>query len=347
MTTRTAILSLWMSLAAPAALAQSTVYTLDDAGWAETPAETLDESSRQIADARRALAEGRPGAARSILDDFIRRYEAQGHRLLPQAYRLRGDAKVALRDEFEALYDYEAVVRSFPASEEMVVAVEREYEIARAYAAGKRKKFLGMRIEPADDIAIEIFMRTQERLPGSAIAEQASISLADYYFNRRDWEFASEAYELYLLNYPQGPNALKAQKRRIYSEIAGYAGPARDSRPLIEAREQIRRFERLYPAEAAQTGLDAALIERVDETLAQQMLATANWYLRIKDPPSARLTLRRLIAKYPTSDAARSGMAIMDARGWPYELASQGEGPSSAETPSEEESDDAPPGVNQ
>lgn len=303
---------------AQGATAQSRTYTLDEGGWVEgeTPEPGSDEA--RIAEARSLLAEGRPGAAEALLTEYIRQYETSRNPFLPQAYRLRGDARVARGDEFKALYDYESVIQSFPASEEVAVAVEREFEIAQRYDSGLRKKWLGLRVEPAGDIAIEIYIRTQERLPGSALAEQAAIALADYYFDRRDWPFATEAYDLYLLNFPQGPSAIKAQKRRIYAEIAGYGGPARDTRPLIEARERIRRFARLYPAEAEASGLNEELIDRVDESLAEQMLVTSKWYLRVKDNPSARYTLRRLVEKYPTTLAAREGMEIMDDRGWPY-----------------------------
>jgi tetratricopeptide (TPR) repeat protein len=305
-------------LCAQHVLAQSRTYTLDEGGWVEGEAPEPGSDAARIAEARSLLAEGRAGAAESLLTDFIREFETSRNPFLPQAYRLRGDARVARGDEFKALYDYEAVIQSFPASEEVAIAVEREFEIAKRYAAGMRKKWLGLRVEPAGDIAIEIYIRTQERLPGSALAEQAAIALADYYFDRRDWPFATEAYDLYLLNFPQGPSAIKAQKRRIYAEIAGYGGPARDTRPLIEARERIRRFARLYPAEAEASGLNEELIDRVDESLAEQMLVTSKWYLRVKDNPSARYTLRRLIEKYPTTIAAREGMDIMDQRGWPY-----------------------------
>lgn len=306
-------------MSAPArAQSASPTYTLDEGGWVEGDAPEPGTDEARIAEARQLLAEGRAGGAESILAEFIRRYETTRNPFLAEAYRLRGDARVARGDEFAALYDYEAVVRSFPASEEVAVSVEREFAIAQRYAAGLRKKWFGLRIEPAGDIAIEIFIRTQERLPGSALAEQAAIALADYYFDRRDWPFAAEAYDLYLLNFPQGPSAIKAQKRRIYAEVAGYGGPNRDTRPLIEARERIRRFARLYPAEAQATGLNEQLIERVDESLAEQMLVTSKWYLRVKDAPSARYTLRRLIDKYPTSAAAREGMDLMDARGWSY-----------------------------
>ena len=305
---------------APGALAQSRTYTLDEGGWVEGEAPEPGSDAARLAEARALLAEGRAGAAEALLTEFIREYETSRNPLLPQAYRLRGDARTKRGDEFKALYDYEAVVQSFPGSEEVAIAVEREFEIAQRYASGMRKKWLGLRVEPAGDIAIEIYIRTQERLPGSALAEQAAIALADYYFDRRDWPFATEAYDLYLLNFPQGPNAIKAQKRRIYAEIAGYGGPARDTRPLIEARERIRRFSRLYPAEAEASGLNEELIDRVDESLAEQMLVTSKWYLRVKDNPSARYTLRRLVEKYPTTLAAREGMSLMDARGWPYTI---------------------------
>jgi outer membrane protein assembly factor BamD (BamD/ComL family) len=320
-------------LAAQGAIAQSQTYTLDEGGWVEGPPPEPGSDQARIDDAIRLLAEGRNGDARSALSEFIRQYENTRNPFLAQAYRLRGDAKVAQGDEFKALYDYETVIRSFPGSEEVAIAVEREFTIAQRYDKGLRKKFFGLRIEPAGDIAVEIYIRTQERLPGSALAEQAAIALADHYFDRRDWIFAAETYDLYLLNFPQGPNAIKAQKRRIYSEIAGYGGPERDTRPLIEARERIRRFERLYPAEAQASGLNEQLIERIDESLAEQMLVTSKWYLRVKDNPSARYTLRRLIMKYPTSVAAQTGMEIMESRGWSYATdRDHGTGPSGLES---------------
>jgi hypothetical protein len=63
------------------------------------------------------------------------------------------------------------------------------------------------------------------------------------------------------------------------------------------------------------------------------MLVTSKWYLRVKDNPSARYTLRRLIAKYPTSVAAQTGMEIMESRGWSYATdRDHGTGPSGFES---------------
>lgn len=303
--------------AAPAALAQSQTFELNDTGgWTQTDAPAPGTDAAEIAAARRDIAEGRFGAARSRLNAFISRNDRTANPYLPEALRLRGDAKTAAGAEYKALYDYERVIREFPASEEFVVAVERELDIASRYSAGLKKKFFGLRIEDASDLAVEIYIRAQERLPGSALAERAAIELADHYFVRRDMDLAEESYELYMLNFPQGPNSLKALKRRIYANIARFRGPRYDGGGLIDASILTQRLMDLYPAEAEKEGLDETMIQRLDDSAALQMLETARWYLRTGDEPAARLTLRRLVVKHPATPAAQQAMDLMQRRAW-------------------------------
>lgn len=268
-----------------------------------------------LARARKALAEDRPGEAKSILDGFIDRHEKTSNPWLPQAYLYRGDAVSALGNEFTALYDYEAVAR-FPQAPEYALAIERELEIAVRYVNGLDRKFLGVRFVDASEIGTELLIRVQERLPGSRLAERAGIELADYYYRDRDMALASEAYDLFLQNYPRSEYRMRAMQRRIYASIARYKGPRYDGKPLADAQVLIRRFMVQYPAQAQQTGLDEALLVRVDESGAQNMLQTADWYLGRGDTVSARYTLRRLIARHPQTNAAARAMDLCAARGW-------------------------------
>ena len=59
-----------------------------------------------------------------------------------------------------------------------------------------------------------------------------------------------------------------------------------------------------------------ALVARLDESSAAQMLDTGTWYMKQSDAVSARLTFRRLIRKYPTTAAAARALEIMDREGW-------------------------------
>ena len=256
------------------ASAQSAEYELDESGeWKEvrTPAPGTDEAV--IAEARRELARDRPGRARDILDEWIGRNELGESPWLPAAYLLRAEARLARDDHWAALYDLERIIRLYPASEEFAAAVEREVEIGLLFTKGTKRKLWGMRIVPAKSDGAELLIRAQERLPGSALAERAAIELADYYFNERDIKLAREAYDLYILNYPRGPNLAKALERRIITNIALFKGPEHDASSLIDAREQALAFARVFPAEAEARGMDATLVDRIDESTAAQLLA--------------------------------------------------------------------------
>lgn len=292
-------------------------YKLDDQGQfvlEAAPAPGTDAAI--ITQARKLLAEDRPASAKDLLDAWIERNDFTGNRLLPQAYLLRGDAISADGDEYQALYDYEQVIKAYPGSPEFVIAVEREVEIGNRYLHGLDRKWLGMRIANAEDVGVELMVRAQERMPGSRLGERASIELADYFYRERELSSASDAYELFEKNYPTSQYKPFAMERRIYANVARFKGPRYDSRPLTDARVLTRRFVNAYPARAAETGLNDALIVRIDDSAAESMWVSADWYFQRGDQPGGRYVLKRLVAKYPQSAAAERAVKLMIEKGW-------------------------------
>lgn len=308
------------AIAAALATAQGPAFKLErDGRWQleREPEPGSDEAV--VAEARRQLAEGRPGAAHARIDAWIQANDPDGRGASPwlaEAYLLRGDALVAQDREFKALFDYEVVASRFPDSTAFVRAIEREVEIAVMYSHGLRRRVWGFRIGAADETAVELLIRAQERLPGSVVAERAAIELADHYFRQREMKLAGEAYDLYLQNYPSGASRVKAMQRRIFTNIARFKGPAYDGAALIDAQQQIRRFSAELPGEAERLGINDALLSRVDESLAQQRLLTARWRLEQGDLASARYLLRRVVREHPGSTAASEAIQIMQRREW-------------------------------
>lgn len=300
------------------ARAQGPEYRLDESGtWQKVASPEAGSDEAVIAAARQHLAEGRPEKAKSVLDPWLEKNGNGDSPLLPQAYLLRGDALTASGNEYKALYDYEqGVILRYPATEEFITAIERELEIGVRYVNGLRYKWLGMRIWDATQIGEELLIRVQERVPNSRLAERAGIELADYYYRNRDLELAGEAYELFLLNYPESAYKMKAMERRVYSAIGQYKGPRYDSSKLLDAQALIRRFANLYPSEAEQAGLNDALVARIDESAAAELLESARWYLKEGDGVSARYTLQRLVAKHPSTAAGTLALDILTERGW-------------------------------
>ena len=190
---RHALLILLLSLlvGGGSARAQGTEYTLDDFDqWKPQAGPTpLDPVLQQ---AQLALANNEPQRAKALAENFLEQNPLSPARA--EALLIKGDALLAMDNEWQALFAYEELARRYATTSVFVPALEREYEIARAYAYGLRRKFFGtFRLIDAGDDAQEILIRIQERLPGSELAEKAGMELADFYFRIRDMPLAADA----------------------------------------------------------------------------------------------------------------------------------------------------------
>ncbi len=284
-------------------LAQDQTFELSpEDTWKQVDEVDPRSGQARLLRARKAILDGSPQRAVDLATAFINLFPDSP--MVPDAYLIRGDALQAMGNEYEALFDYEEIARGYPNSAVFVTALQREFEIAREYARGRARKLFGLlRILPAEEDAEEILIRIQERLPGSRLAEEAGMELADYYFRTRDLRMASEAYDLFVENYPRSKDINKARLRLIYSFLADYRGPRYDASGLEEARLRLEDLRVTDPGLAQRIGVEALLV-RIYESDARKMLVTADYYLSVSDPVSAEFTIRRLIERYPDSIAS-------------------------------------------
>ncbi len=309
---------------------QSVQRKLSDEGtWQITEQPETGTPEHEIYMARKALANKDYSDARKRADAFIDAHPQ--HILVGDAMLIRGECLQATENYYKALYDYESVAVGYPGSESFTIALEREYEIAEIFAAGKRRKLWGMRLLSAKEEAAELFIRIQERLPGSQLAQKAGKALADFYFNERDLALAVIAYDLYIENFPRAEDRERAMERIVHANLAKSKGAEFDPSGLYEARAWIDMIENRFPAESEQMGADA-LRSRIDESDANRMLYDAKWYFDQDDYVSTRFVLKKLLRKYPATVAAQNGYLVMVDQGWvaapattPAEIASQPE----------------------
>jgi len=303
-----ALVALAVALGTTPALAAKSqeTYRLEQDQWQKQ--EVLDPGTPQgeLQRVRKLLAEDKNKLAGKRASEWIEHYP--NHPELAEAHLLRGDALVARRYYFKALFDYEHVAQVHPQSEQFHTALEREFEIAKLFAAGMKRRWLaGVRMLPASDEAEELFIRVQERSPGSEVGEKASLALGEFYFNRAQMGSAAEAYQLFLVNYPDSRYRQRAMLRLIQSNLATFKGPRFDSTGLIEAAQRLKTFRKEYPVSAQRLGAQALLV-RIDESLALQDFYRARWYDRVGQRVSAVYTYRRVVSDRPQTVAARAAM---------------------------------------
>lgn len=285
-------------------------FRLSGDAWQEQSNFDPSSPEGQLQAIRKQIAAGDAKDAQDAAEQWIERYD--GHPMMDEAYLLRGDARAARQHYFKALFDYEIVIRQYPASDHFVTALEREFEIARLFANGMKRKWLGTRMLSAVGEAEEIFIRIQERLPGSELGEQAMLELGDLYFRQAEMTSAVDAYDLFLLNYPRSSYRERAMLRLIEASLATFKGPRFDPTGLIEASQRIKQFERDFPASAERLGADALLV-RINELLALKQQRVAEWYVARGDEVAAAYMYQRVVRDYPQTSAARlSAQALRD-----------------------------------
>ncbi len=298
------------------------VYQLDNNQWQLEAAPEPGTPEGLLQDIRKAIAQEHFDKARELASRWIK--DHPNHPLVPEAYLLRGDAKVGQKNYFKALFDYERILRNYPGSQQFETALEREFHIARMFSNGVKRKLWGIRFVSAYGEAEEIFILTQERSPGSELGERASLELGDHFMRLGDMGQAAIAYEMFLKNYPRSLHREQAMLRLIQANLATFRGPRFDSTGLSEAAERIKMYGKEFPAAAEQLGADALLV-RIDESLARQALKQAEWYEKRGNNVSAVTVYQRAVADYPRTAAAQDAAIRLDKLKAPHVAAVTGD----------------------
>lgn len=307
-----ALLTVMLAATTARPAAGQETYRLDDGQWRQISRIDPASPEGQLQTIRRELASGNYKKAQELVEAWMETYPRSD--LMSEALLLQGDAMVARGNEYKALYPYERVIREYPGSEQYMTALEREYAISQQYAAGYKRRFLGMRVLSAKDEAEEMFIRIQERAPGSALGEDASMALGEYYYREGKMRSAVAAYDMFLVNYPRSARIERAMLRLIQANLATYRGPRFDATGLLEASERIRQYSDQYPAAAERLGADALLV-RIDESMALQLLYNGEWYSQRGKWLSAATMYRRLVADYPDTAAADEAIQRLQGMG--------------------------------
>tara|TARA_R110002095_G_scaffold130300_2_gene113011 strand:+ start:239 stop:1261 length:1023 start_codon:yes stop_codon:yes gene_type:complete len=322
-------------LLSPSTLAQTESELTESGDWQTTSAPEPGSDQAVLAEAQRLIAEGNPAGASSKLSSWIEKNKRSRTPHIAQAYYLRGLARLEDDREYKALFDFELVIRDYSDSEYYTKAIEREYDIAILYINGLKRRFLGVRFESGRPIGEELLIRTQERLPGSKLAETAALDLANHYYKNRRLKLAAEMYEIFRINHPDSRNLRYAMLREIECNISRFKGPRYDGSGLLDAKILIEQYQRDYPGESIRSGITDGLNAWIDESAAQQALDTAKWYLKTNDKPAAKFILARLLRRHPATIAADHGLQIMLDNDW---LTLDEEPVSASQTPENQDS---------
>jgi outer membrane assembly lipoprotein YfiO len=266
-----------------------------------TPDPALDQIEQLI-------SVNQPNAARKLALQWLKTNKSSPNR--DRALFLLAEAYFRLGDRIWSFYQYDELLDNYAESRLYYPALQRQYDIADAFLRGFKRKFLWMRILGAEEEAVEMLYRIQQRSPGSPIAEKALLRTADYYYSDGQYDLAADVYAAYARSYPRSSVIQTVRLRQAFSYYAQFRGVRFDPTPMTDARAQLVDLIKEYPEMARQENLPA-FIERIDATFARKLYVTANYFERVHEPKAMAYYYQYLVKTYPNSPEADKARKIL------------------------------------
>lgn len=215
-----------------------------------------------------------------------------------------GVCQERMGDIGKAAAAFKDMIDRYPYSERLNDAVEHQFELAEAMLDGKKTKFLGMAILPAQDTAAELYQHIVRSAPYGPYGAVAQYRLGDAHTALGNYEDADRAYQAVIDEYPNSEYAPKAKYKIAETSYKAATKEAYRSERTDEALQKYEGFKKAFPQSGLQYEADEAIMA-LREKKARQIFTTADFYDRRGKLKSARMYYDDVVQSFPETAAAK------------------------------------------
>jgi hypothetical protein len=216
-----------------------------------------------------------------------------------------------------AVRSYNELLTKYPKSKFSEAALDREFAIATAYLAGKKKTLLGFIKIKGYAEGIKIMEKITDRVGlDTQMGINASVAVAENYEQRKKFNEAFLKWWEISLEWEIGPAGREALLGMARCKLAVYNKPPEhkrafyDASSLNSAKSYYGRYKLLYPEDARKIGVDEILSE-IDEQLAYKQLSIGRYYQKTGNRQSAKLYYDMVVNNWPGSKAAKEAKELL------------------------------------
>jgi len=268
-------------------------YEWKDDKWVPVPGD--------LALIRQYVEQNRPRKAVKAARKFLAGYPDSPAR--EEVLHLAGQAEMNRGRYYKAYEWLEKQLADHPAGELSEGALRREFQIADAFLMGKKRIFAWFIPLSAEAEGLEILSRITEHVPGSVIAENALLRIAEHHYARKEYAEAVDAYDHHLELFGKSPRAAEAMLQAARATYASFKGIAFDETPLIEAQQRFEILAERFGRTARKANV-AAILRQIIETRANKTYADGRFYERTGRAKAAAFYYRQVIDRYPKTQWA-------------------------------------------
>ena len=204
----------------------------------------------------------------------------------------------------KAVRQYDTFLDKYPTSPLKDAALNRQFEVATEFLAGRKKTILIFRVSAFDD-GVKIMEKISDRTGTADIAKNALLSVAHSYEKRKQYNEAYLKWSEISMRWPTGEIAKDALLAMARTKYAAYRGSAYDGSSLISAKTYYENFKLRYPEEAKKLQVDDILL-RISEQLAEKNLLIAKYYERTGSAGPANMYYQMVADDWPNTKAAET-----------------------------------------
>lgn len=212
----------------------------------------------------------------------------------------------------KALTKFERLLKEYPGSEFAAPALEREFEMAGDYLAGRKKTvFLVFPISGYAE-GIEIMEKVSDRAgldEPNGIGLKAALAVAEHYEAKEEYLSAYLKWSEIASYWETGPIGKRAIYRMAENNLAAYDKPPEkkranyDASKLATAKTYYEKFLALYPREAKENEVPQK-IQHIDEQMADKQFKIGEFYRRTGKRQAANLYFNMVVQNWPQTEAA-------------------------------------------
>ncbi|HUT58320.1 MAG TPA: outer membrane protein assembly factor BamD [Phycisphaerae bacterium] len=296
-------------LALAATAAGQDEYEWKAGKWVKLAEPAKGTPAGELAIIRRHFEKGWNRTTVRAANKFVKKYPIEPES--EEVMSLAGRAEIRRGRYFQAYDWFEKQITQFPNGQYFERALEADFEIANAFLAGKKRIVLKIIYLSAREDGLMILERIVRHAPGSSLAEKSLIRIADYHFQKTDYDEAVQAYDQYLEVFSRSERASYAMLQAARARHGAFRGIRYDSAPLLDAQQRYRMFAKRFPLAAERANVPG-ILEDIRSTLAHKIYAAGEFYERIKRTGPAKFYYKQVIRQYPqTQWEARSRQALL------------------------------------
>lgn len=269
-----------------------------------------DRILQAVAETKKLIDHDQIDAARDIFDEL----QADFPKIVRPDLDLfiQGEMHYGNNRFSKAVKSFEKLLTEYPRTSLSDAALDREFTIAKAYLAGRKKTVFGFIKLKGYAEGVRIMEKITDRAGlDSTRGTEASLAVAKNYEQR---ELYNEAYLKWWeisLEWDHGPVGKEAllgmarSKLEAYKQQPEYKRHLFDTSGLNTAKSCYARFKLLYPVDARQFDVDR-IVEEIDEQLAYKQLSIGQYYQSTGHDKAANLYYRMVVNDWPDTQAAKT-----------------------------------------